>query len=81
MIVLAWLKSPAARWKTCVANQVNHMQETTNIENWSHINSKENSADLVSRGVDANVLKNLSLRRRGPDWLQQVEAFCKFVKK
>jgi len=74
MIVLAWLKSPAARWKTFVANRVNHIQETSNVEDWSHISSKENPADLVSRGVDANVLKNLSLRWRGPDWLQQVEA-------
>jgi len=74
MIVLAWLKSPAARWKTFVANRVNHIQETTSVEDWSHISSKENLADLVSRGVDANVLKNLSLWWRGPDWLQQVEA-------
>jgi len=74
MIVLAWLKSPAARWKTFVANRVNHIQETTNVEDWSHISCKENPADLVSHGVDANVLKNLSLWWRGPDWLQQIEA-------
>jgi len=57
MIVLAWLKSPVARWKTFVANRVNHIKETTNVEDWSHISSKENPADLVSRGVDTNVLK------------------------
>ena len=74
MIVLAWLKSPAARWKTFVANRVNHIQEITNIQDWSHISSKENPADLVSHGVDANVLKNLNLWWRGSDWLQQVEA-------
>jgi hypothetical protein len=51
MVVLAWLKSPAARWKTFVANRVNHIQETTNVEDWSHIKSKENPAHLVSRGV------------------------------
>jgi len=74
MIVLAWLKSPAVRWKTFVTNRVTHIRETTNVEDWSHISSKENLADLVSRGVDANVLKNLSLWCRGSDWLQQVEA-------
>jgi len=37
MVVLAWLKSPAARWKTFVANRVNHIQETTNVEDWNHI--------------------------------------------
>jgi len=49
------------------------VQETTNVEDGGHISCKENPADLVSRGVDANVLKNLSLWWRGPDWLQQVE--------
>jgi len=61
MVVLAWLKSPTARWKTFVPNRVNHIQETTNVEDWNHISSKENPADLVSRGVDANALRNLSL--------------------
>jgi hypothetical protein len=39
----------------------------------SFIHSKENPADLVSRGVDANVLRNLSLWWNGPNWLQQAE--------
>ena len=73
MVVLAWLKSPAARWKTFVANRVNHIQEITKVEDWNHISSKENPADLVSRGVDANVLSNLSLWWNGPKWLQQGE--------
>jgi len=73
MVVLAWLKSPAARWKTVIANRVSHIQETTNVEDWNHISSKENPADLVSRGVDANALRNLSLWWNGPNWLQQVE--------
>jgi molybdenum cofactor biosynthesis enzyme MoaA len=61
MVVLARLKSPAARWKTFAVNQVNHIQETTNVEDWKHITSKENPVDLVSRGVDANVLRSSSL--------------------
>jgi hypothetical protein len=73
MVVLASLRSPAARWKTFVANRVNQIQETTNAEDWNHINSKENPADLVSRGVDVNVLRSLSLWRNGPNWLQQNE--------
>jgi hypothetical protein len=61
LVVLAWLKAPAARWKTFVANRVNHIQETMKVDDWNHINSKENPADLVSCGVDANVLRNSSL--------------------
>jgi len=74
VIVPTWLKSPAVRWKTFVANRVNHTQEITDIEDWIHISSKENSADIVSRDVDANVLKNLSFWWRGPNWLQRIEA-------
>jgi len=73
MVVLGWLKYPAARWMTFVANRVNHIQETTNVEDWNHISSKENPADLVSRGVDANVLRDLSLWWNGPNWLQLEE--------
>ena len=73
MVVLAWLRSPPSRWKTFVANRVSHIQELTNIENWNHVSSKENPADLVSRGVDANMLRNLRLWWNGPSWLQQEE--------
>jgi len=52
---------------------VNHIQETTNVEAWNHISSKKNPADLVSRGVDANILRNLSLWWNGPNWLQLEE--------
>jgi hypothetical protein len=75
MIVLAWLKSPAERWKTFVANRVNHIQEITNVEDWNRSSFKENPADLVSRGVDANVLRNSSLWWNGPNWLQLKETF------
>jgi hypothetical protein len=67
MVVLAWLKCPAARWKTFVANRVNHIQEITNAEDWNHSSSKENPADLVSRGVEANVSRNSSLWCNGPN--------------
>ena len=71
MIVLAWLRSPATRWKTFVANRVNHIQETTNVDDWNNVKSQENPADLVSRGIDANILRNSSLWWNGPIWLQQ----------
>jgi Pao retrotransposon peptidase. len=77
MVVLAWLKCPAARWKTSVANRVNHIQETTILDDWNHVSSKENPADLVSRGVDANVLRNSSLWWNGPKWLQQEDILAK----
>jgi len=44
------------------------------VEDWNHISSKENPADLVFHGVDANTLRKLSLWWNGPYWLEQVEA-------
>ena len=73
MIVLAWLKAPTAKWKTFVANRVNHIQETTNVDDWRHVNSKGNPADLVSHGADAIILKYLGLWWHGPTWLQNKE--------
>jgi hypothetical protein len=73
IIVLAWLKYPAVRWKTLVANRVNHIQETIKIEDCNHISSKKSPTDLVSRCVDATVLRNFSLKSNDPNWLQQVE--------
>jgi len=75
VVVLAWLSSPATRWKTFVANRVSHTHEITAVENWNHISSKENPADLVSRGVDATTLSKLSLWWNGPTWLKQVETY------
>lgn len=74
MVVLAWLRSPATRWKTFVANRVNHIQESTNVDAWNHVKSKENPADLVSRGMDANLLRDSRLWWHGPDWLQQEDS-------
>ena len=58
-----------------MANRVNHIQETTNVEVWSPVKSKENPADLVSRGVDATILKDSSLWWNGPTWLQKEDSF------
>ena len=75
MVVLSWIKSPAARWKIFVANRVNHIQTTTNVDDWNHFNSKENPADLVSRGVDTDVLRTSRLWWNGPNWLQHDDTY------
>ena len=75
MVVLSWIKSPAARWKIFVANRVNHIQTTTNVDDRNHFNSKENPADLVSRGVDTDVLRTSRLWWNGPNWLQHDDTY------
>lgn len=60
-IVLSWLNSEPARWSTFVANRVSIVQSSSSVQNWYHVPSKLNPADLVSRGAFPQQLENDSL--------------------
>ncbi|CAB0037058.1 unnamed protein product [Trichogramma brassicae] len=49
-IVLAWLRSPPNTWKTFVANRVSEVHTLLPNASWGHVVSKQNPADLASRG-------------------------------
>ncbi|XP_008178365.1 uncharacterized protein LOC103307816 [Acyrthosiphon pisum] len=49
-IVLAWISSPASKWKTFVAHRVGEVQQFSAITEWAHVNSEDNPADVHSRG-------------------------------
>ncbi|XP_076391770.1 uncharacterized protein LOC143265174 [Megachile rotundata] len=70
-ITLAWIRSESCRWKTFVANRVSEIQQLTSSNNWKHVMSCENPADLLSRGVTLSSIKNSSLWWHGPLWLSQ----------
>ncbi|XP_075990340.1 uncharacterized protein LOC142985992 [Anticarsia gemmatalis] len=69
-IVLSWLQGDPTRWQTFVRNRV-----ITIIDNigskWFHVQSKDNPADVVSRGMLLTELKNCRLWWKGPEWLKQ----------
>jgi hypothetical protein len=50
-IVLNWISAHPSTWTTFVANRVTKIQENTADAKWNHIHSKDNPADLSSRGV------------------------------
>ncbi|GFT26886.1 integrase catalytic domain-containing protein [Trichonephila clavipes] len=56
--------------KTSVANRVATIQHLTNAEQWHHVSSEQNPADLVSRGLDPFSLLNNSLWWNGPKFLK-----------
>lgn len=68
-VTLSWLRSPSYRWKTFVANRVSHIQETLPDVQWNHVPSRENPADIASRGQLPADLLNNSLWWAGPAWL------------
>ncbi|GFX26368.1 uncharacterized protein TNCV_949661 [Trichonephila clavipes] len=68
-IVLAWIQKEPNLLKTFVANNVATIQHLTNAEQWHHVSSEENPADIVSRGLDLYSLSNNSLWGNGPTFL------------
>lgn len=69
-IVVAWLNSESRRWNTFVANRVSEIQNITSAFVWRHVKSKENPADLISRGVSPSTLIKSELWWNGPQWLR-----------
>jgi hypothetical protein len=70
MITLAWIKGESHRWKTFVANRVSEIQDITNKDQWNHVRSEDNPADILSRGIHADqLLQNISHWWQGPSWL------------
>ncbi|KMQ86241.1 hypothetical protein RF55_14823 [Lasius niger] len=69
-IVLSWLRSMSSRWAIFVANRVGEIQRCTKIDDWHHVPTKYNPADLISRGVMPSQLVQSSLWWSGPSWLQ-----------
>jgi hypothetical protein len=49
-IVLSWLAAEPATWKTFDANRVSEIQVLTKNCVWSYVNTKDNPADIISRG-------------------------------
>ncbi|XP_050521267.1 uncharacterized protein LOC126894359 [Daktulosphaira vitifoliae] len=70
-IVLAWISSSSAKWKTFVAHRVGEIQEITSRAEWAHVKSQDNPADVISRGSYPKELSKSSLWWSGPQWLQK----------
>lgn len=67
-IVLDWIKSNTHK-QVFVANRVSTILSTLKPEQWRHVRSKENPADMASRGICPTQLKDNSLWWNGPKWL------------
>lgn len=68
-IVLGWLKMEPCKLKTFVSNRISEIQSLTEMDNWRHVPSEQNPADLVSRGIKPKLLKENKLWWYGPSWL------------
>lgn len=68
-ITLSWIQGSPSKWKTFVANRVSEIQQLTDVNNWYHVKSQDNPADLISRGTCVSDLKECKLWWIGPEWL------------
>ena len=64
--VVFWLYSGHLSWRPFVANQVKKIRKATRVDNWLHIDTTENPADLPSRGTKLSELKNNQFWMHGP---------------
>ncbi|XP_049867240.1 uncharacterized protein LOC126367655 [Pectinophora gossypiella] len=69
-VVLSWINGDPNRWKTYVSNRVVEILDNTDKEQWFHVTSDENPADLGSRGTTLQLLIKNKLWWSGPEWLQ-----------
>lgn len=70
-IVLGWLKTPPNILKTFVANRISKIQALTKDTTWHHVPSKDNPADMLSRGITVDRLIEDKLWWHGPSWITQ----------
>lgn len=68
-IVLCWIKKNPKDLQVFVANRISQIQQSSNVENWYYVNTKENPADLASRGVLPENLTNSKIWWEGPEFL------------
>ncbi|XP_046142128.1 uncharacterized protein LOC123987879 [Osmia bicornis bicornis] len=69
-VVLSWVQSHASRWKPFVAHRVAEIQTLLPAVDWRHLRSGDNPADLATRGVTVQALKEDERWWHGPSWLQ-----------
>jgi len=68
-IVLHWLKSTKLL-KPFINTRIQEVKKLTSIPNWKYCPTTENPSNLLTRGITAHQLKNSSLWKHGPTWLQ-----------
>ncbi|XP_072375502.1 uncharacterized protein [Diabrotica undecimpunctata] len=70
-IVLSWLKLEPSQLQVFVANRVTKIQSLTSSDSWHCVNTKENAADIASRGIFPESFLESQLWFQGPQFLRQ----------
>ncbi|GFW17724.1 integrase catalytic domain-containing protein [Trichonephila clavipes] len=69
-IVISWIHRESRELKTFVANRVSKIHQLSSRDQWHHIASEQNPADVLSRGLLPEELRDDSLWWHGSELLQ-----------
>jgi len=73
-VVLGYIRNEAKHFHTYVGNRVHHIHERSKPEQWHHVSSASNPADVASRGTTAKQLAEHELWFKGPSFLWETDA-------
>ncbi|XP_011165899.1 uncharacterized protein LOC105200170 [Solenopsis invicta] len=65
-IMLAWIRGEPSTWQTFVGNRTAEIQQLTDQQEWWHVRSEHNPADLISRGMFPDQFIDATLWWKGP---------------
>ena len=68
--VLDWLKAESRKLQRFVAHRIAKLQDLTPVQNWNHVESELNPADIGSRGLALSSLLESNLWWKGPDFIK-----------
>lgn len=72
-IALAWINTETIKLQAYVANRVRVVQQLTAGWRWGYVDTHQNPADYISRGLDPHELPACKMWWRGPEFLQHRE--------
>ena len=73
MNVLYWINTPANKLKTFVSNRIGQIQAHSEAEQWRHVPTDKNPADIATRDITMTDMVNSTLWWKGPEFLRQSE--------
>lgn len=75
-IVLSWIRIEPCNLKTFVANRIAKIIENSNPDDWKHVVSQANPADVISRGLNPKDLLICNIWFYSPEFLKSEKMYC-----
>lgn len=70
--VLRYLNNEIKKFQRFVSNRVSFIRSFSNVNDWHYVPSKQNPADIISRGSSVDALLSSELWMSGPEFLSEI---------